>query len=98
MIGLEHLEGLDLKVYGATWCPDCRRLERWLAESGVRYAKVDIETAEGAAEKLESETGKRAIPFVLVNERCWVRGYHKELPQRFDPELLVQELLSAART
>lgn len=89
------LAGLDLQVYSADWCPDCRRLERWLAEAGVAHAKVDIERVEGAAERLERETGKRAIPFILVGGRRWVRGYHKELPQRFDPALLVTELLAA---
>ena len=91
------LEGLELAVYSATWCPDCRRLEAWLAEQGVPHAKVDIETAPGAAERLEAETGKRAIPFVLVNGRRWVRGYHKELPQRFDGDLFVAELLAAGQ-
>ncbi|MDR3672135.1 MAG: glutaredoxin family protein [Holophaga sp.] len=91
-----QLENLDLKVYSATWCPDCRRLERWLADNGVAHTKVDIETEPGAAERLEAETGKKAIPFILVNEKAWVRGYHRELPQRFDPDLLVQELLTAA--
>lgn len=90
------LNGLDLQVYSAGWCPDCRRLERWLEEAKVAHAKVDIEHAEGAAERLERETGKRAIPFILVNGTHWVRGYHEELPQRLDPALLVQELLAAA--
>lgn len=94
---IEELAGLDLAVYSATWCPDCRRLEAWLAEHGVAYRKVDIETAPGAAEKLEAETGKRAIPFVLVNGGRWVRGYHKELPQRLDGDLLVEELLGAGK-
>ena len=97
MAAVKDLESLDLQVYSATWCPDCRRLERWLADSGVKHTKVDIESVEGAAEKLEQETGKRAIPFVLVNGARWARGYHKELPQRFDPELFVRELLEAAR-
>jgi hypothetical protein len=44
---------------------------------------------------LEAETGKRAIPFVLVDGRHWVRGYHKELPQRFDPKLFLSELRQA---
>ncbi len=90
------LNGLDLQVYSAEWCPDCRRLERWLAEANVAHAKVDIEQVEGAAERLERETGKRAIPFVLVGGTHWVRGYHKELPQRFDPSVLMAELLAAA--
>ena len=93
---LSELNGLDLQVYSATWCGDCRRLERWLAENRVAYTKVDIEHADGAAERLERETGKRAIPFILVNGLRWVRGYHRELPSRFDPGLMVQELLDAS--
>ncbi|WP_306590580.1 glutaredoxin family protein [Geothrix sp. 21YS21S-4] len=95
MSRIEALAGLDLAVYGATWCPDCRRLEAWLAEHGVAHRKVDIEADPGAAEKLEAETGKRAIPFILVGGKQWVRGYHKELPQRLDGDLLVEELLAA---
>jgi len=94
---LSQLEELDLQVYSAAWCGDCRRLERWLAEHGVVHTKVDIEAVEGAAERLEAETGKRAIPFILVGGRRWVRGYHRELPSRFDPELLIRELVEAGR-
>lgn len=89
----DQLQHLDLQVYTAAWCPDCRRLDRWLQENAVAHGKVDLESVEGAAEKLERETGKRAIPFILVDQRRWVRGYHRELPSRFDPELLVKELL-----
>ena len=95
MSRIDDLKGLDLVVYSATWGPDCRRLEAWLAQQGVVHAKVDIETVPGAAEKLEAETGKRAIPFVLVEGGRWVRGYHKELPQRFDGDLFMEELLAA---
>lgn len=95
MSDLSELQGLDLQVYSAAWCGDCRRLDRWLVEHAVAHRKVDIESAEGAAERLERETGKRAIPFILVNGNRWVRGYHRELPSRFNPALLVQELLAA---
>jgi len=97
MAGVKDLEALDLQVYSAAWCPDCRRLDRWLADNNVKHTKIDIESTEGAAEKLERETGKRAIPFVLVNGVRWTRGYHKELPQRFDPQLFTRELLEAVR-
>jgi glutaredoxin len=97
MSRIEDLTALELEVYSATWCPDCRRLEAWLAENQVPHRKVDIESVPGAAERLERETGKRAIPFVLVKGGRWVRGYHKELPQRFDGDLFVQELLEAGK-
>ena len=89
---MDDLKHVKFQVYSADWCPDCRRLEQWLGSVGIVYEKADIEKIEGAAGKLESETGKRAIPFILVNEQTWIRGYHKELPQRFSPDLLIQEI------
>ncbi|HJW09777.1 MAG TPA: glutaredoxin family protein [Holophagaceae bacterium] len=91
-----QIQDLDIQVYTADWCPDCRRLDRWMAERGISFPKVDIAADPEAADRLELETGKRAIPFLLVNGRTWVRGYHKELPQRLDGELLVKEVLEAA--
>jgi glutaredoxin len=94
-VDLGFLAGHQLEVYTATWCPDCRRLDRWLAEHGVAHAKIDIDHVDGAAEKLEEETGKRGVPYVLIDGKKWVRGYHKELPARFDPRLFVAELAAA---
>ena len=91
----DFLAGHDLAVYAAKWCPDCTRLKRWLAGTKIDVREVDIEAVDGAAEKLEEETGKRAIPFVLVDGKRWVRGYHKELATRFDPALFLTELRSA---
>ncbi len=91
-----QLRGLDLQIYSATSCGDCRRLDKWLAEQGLQFPKVDIEIVEGAAERLEAGTGKRGIPYFLVKGERWVRGYHKELPQRLDTDLLVREILEAA--
>ena len=96
MATAKDLEGLDITVYSAGWCPDCRRLEAWLGREGLHFPVVDIEAEPEATERLERETGKRAIPFLLVNGRIWVRGYHRELPTRFDPALLAQEVLDAA--
>ncbi len=85
----------DLAVYGATWCPDCRRLDALLEKEKVRHRVIDIETDAAAAEKLVKETGKTAIPFVLVDGKAWVRGYQKELAQRLDGALFVRELHAA---
>jgi glutaredoxin len=94
-LDLSFLDGRDLAVYSAGWCGDCRRLKRFLDAAGIAYRTIDIDAQAGAAEKLEQETGKRAIPFVLVDSRAWVRGYHKELPARFDPQLFFSELRAA---
>lgn len=88
----QSLQDFTLEVYSATWCPDCTRLKNWLEKEGIATSTVLIDEVDGAAEFLEAETGKRAIPFVRVNGERWVRGYHKELPSRFSPELFVQEI------
>ena len=92
---LAFLAGRDIAVYSEARCPDCTRLDRWIARRGLPWRKVPLSTTPGAAEKLESETGKRAVPFLLVEGRSWVRGYHKEAPGRFDERLLLAELKAA---
>ena len=92
---LSFLAGHKVEVYTATWCPDCRRLDRWLSENEVAHDKVDIDRVDGAAEEVEEATGKRGVPYLKLDGARWVRGYHKELPTRFDPKLLVTELRAA---
>ena len=89
---LAFLAAHDLAVYSSNGCPDCTRLEQWMRRNGVAHTNVMIDEAPEAAEKLESETGKQAVPFLLVDGKRWVRGYHRELPGRFDPKVLLAEL------
>jgi glutaredoxin len=92
---LDFLEGHRLEVYSTDWCPDCRRLERWLREHGIETEEVNIDSDPLAGELLESETGKRGVPYVRIDGQVWVRGYHRERRGRFDPLLLVEELREA---
>ena len=92
---LGFLAGHDLAVYSTEWCPDCARLRRFLDSQGVAYREVSIEDDDAAREKLERETGKRAVPFILVDGARWVRGYHTEASSRFLPGVLQSELRAA---
>jgi glutaredoxin len=65
---------MELIVYSAAWCPDCREAKRFLAKHNIAYKDIDIETTPGAAEEVFKRTGKRAIPqFVIDGE--WVQPY-----------------------
>ncbi len=65
---------MEVTVYSAQWCPDCREAKRFLAKNNIPYKEIDIETASGAAEEVVKKTGKRAIPqFVIDGE--WVQPY-----------------------
>src|SRR5690349_13434635 len=92
---LDFLRGHTLSVYSSHGCPDCTRLDRWMRENSVAHEKVYIDDVPGAADKLESETGKQAVPFILVDGAKWVRGYHKEVRGRLDEKLLLEELRTA---
>ena len=65
---------MELIVYSAFWCPDCREAKRFLEKHNVTYKEIDVENTPGAAEELIRQVGKRAIPqFVIDGE--WVQPY-----------------------
>ena len=67
---------MELVLYSAFWCPDCRSAKRFLQKHGVPYTEIDIETTPGAADEVVDRTGKRAIPqFVIDGE--WVQPYRQ---------------------
>ncbi len=55
----------EITVYGAYWCPDCRRSKQFLGEHQIPYHWVDIEQdKEGEAYVLKKNHGKRIIPTI----------------------------------
>lgn len=67
---------MQVTVYTAFWCPDCRIAKRFLQEHNIPFKEVDIESTPGAAEEVVKQTGKRAIPqFVIDGE--WVQPYRQ---------------------
>ncbi len=56
----------QIKVYGAPWCPDCRRSKQFLGEMRVPYQWVDIDQDEAAAAFVrEKNDGKQIIPTII---------------------------------
>lgn len=56
-------------VYGAYWCPDCRRAKKFLGEQFVPYNWVDIEQDKAAEEYvLQKNNGKRIIPTIVFED------------------------------
>jgi len=55
-----------LTVYGAPWCPHCKRVKKFLAAHRVRYANIDIDTEPGAIERVKQlQDGGQIIPTVV---------------------------------
>ena len=55
-----------MTVYGAAWCPHCKRVKKFLAAHRVRYANIDIDAQPEAIERLkELQDGGQIIPTVV---------------------------------
>ena len=67
---------MDLTVYTAPWCHDCREAKRFLAKHKIPYKEINIEETPGAAEEVIRQTGKRAIPQFVIDGK-WVQPYRQ---------------------
>jgi thioredoxin reductase (NADPH) len=57
---------LHMTVYGAPWCPDCRRSKKFLAEHRIPYNWVDIDQDPDALAYVErAQNGGRTIPMIV---------------------------------
>jgi glutaredoxin-like protein len=59
----------EITVYGADWCPDCRRAKRILDERQAPYRWVDIDR-DRAGEKfvIQTNRGNRSIPTIVFGD------------------------------
>ena len=58
-----------LTVYGAPWCPDCRRSKQFLGEQRVAYNWIDIDLDANAREYVSSiNDGKQIIPTIVFED------------------------------
>ncbi len=60
----------DIKVYGAPWCPDCKRSKKFLAEHRVPFQWMDIDQDADARRFVEElQNGGRSIPTIVFADR-----------------------------
>ncbi|NIJ45828.1 thioredoxin reductase (NADPH) [Wenyingzhuangia heitensis] len=59
-------------LYGADWCPDCRRAKSYLDSNNINYQFIDVDLDKEATEKVEAiNNGKRIIPTVIINKNTY---------------------------
>jgi glutaredoxin len=80
---------MDLTLYSASWCRDCREAKRFLAKHSIPFNEIDIESTPGAADAVIANVGKRAIPQFVIDGK-WVQPYkpgqgflHEEMAELF---------------
>jgi thioredoxin reductase (NADPH) len=59
----------NITVYGAHWCPDCRRSKIFLGEHQIPYNWVDIDASPEAQELVTRlNEGKRIVPTIVFDD------------------------------
>ena len=70
----------EIKLYGADWCPDCRRAKAFLKENNIDYTFVDVDLDQEATAKVEQiNNGKRIIPTLIINDKSYTNPDNAEL-------------------
>ena len=58
-----------ITVYGAPWCPDCKRAKQFLGEQRVPYNWVDIDQDESGRQYVQqANDGKQIIPTIAFED------------------------------
>ena len=65
---------MDLTVYTAPWCRDCREAKRFLTQHNIPYKEIDVEQTPGAIDEVLENVGKKAIPQFVIDGK-WVQPY-----------------------
>ena len=80
---------MELILYSAYWCRDCREAKRVLNQHSIPFKEIDIETTPGAADLVLAHVGKRAIPQFVLDGK-WIQPYrpgqgflHDEMAELF---------------
>lgn len=80
---------MNVQVYTASWCRDCRAAKQFLDSHGIAYTEVDVDANPGASDEVMRHVGKRAIPQLVIDGE-WFQPYkpgrgllYDELFERF---------------
>ena len=78
----------EITMYSAEWCGDCRRSKRLLADLGVEYTLIDVDSDPSAAAKvMEINGGMQSIPVIVFSD-----GTHLTEPSDSDLKAKLESL------
>jgi thioredoxin reductase (NADPH) len=79
----------DITVYGAPWCPDCRRTKTFFGEHRVAYDWIDVDKdAEALEYMMGLQGGGRSIPTVVFpDDSHLIEPSNEELARKLGLQL-----------
>ena len=73
-------------IYGADWCGDCIRAERFLDRFGISYEKINVEQDQNAKDfVIKTNNGKQIIPTIIFPDNSMlVEPSNKQLADKLN--------------
>lgn len=73
---------MKIKLYALSTCPWCKKTKQFLNEKGIAFEFVDVDLVKGEEQKnalkeVDSLTGKRSFPILVVDETV-IQGYNED--------------------
>jgi len=65
---------MDIQLYSAAWCRDCRAAKDFLENNGIPYTEVNVDSNPAASAAVIRHVGKRAIPQLVIDGE-WFQPY-----------------------
>jgi mycoredoxin len=65
---------MNVQVYTAAWCRDCRAAKQFLDSNGIAYTEIDVDADPAASDEVLRHVGKRAIPQLVIDGE-WFQPY-----------------------
>jgi thioredoxin reductase (NADPH) len=71
-----------VQLFGADWCPDCRRAKSFLRDNNINFEFIDVDVHAWATDKVEEiNKGKRIIPTVLIDQKPYTNPDNAKLTE-----------------
>src|SRR5438105_1563956 len=65
----DHHRVANIQLYGAPWCPDCKRAKQFLAEQRVDYDWIDIDKDPSGQDLVRRKNnGRQIIPTIVFED------------------------------
>jgi mycoredoxin len=74
---------MNVRVYTAAWCRDCRAAKQFLDANGIAYTEINVDEDPAASDELVRHVGKRAIPQMVIDGE-WFQPYRPGRGLLFD--------------
>lgn len=74
---------MNVRVYTAAWCRDCRATKQFLDANGIAYTEINVDEDPAASDELVRHVGKRAIPQMVIDGE-WFQPYRPGRGLLFD--------------